>query len=215
MIRAAQATGAVLAITGNLYGYGPVSGPMTEDLPLAATGRKGRVRAKMWHDALAAGMPTFEARASDYIGLGAASVITNYLLPAVAARRTLRIPADIDLPHSFTYTGDVARALVTMARDERAWGRPWHVPSNPPLTIRELTRRFFEVTGQAPVKVVGMPRWLPRAAGLFSSMVREFNEMDYQFYAPFELDTSAATRTFGLRPTPLDDALRAAVPVPA
>lgn len=89
MIGAAQATGAVLAITGNLYGYGPVHGPMTEDLPLAATGRKGRVRAKMWHDALAAGVPTFEVRASDYIGPGAASVITNYLLPAAAARRTL------------------------------------------------------------------------------------------------------------------------------
>ncbi len=50
MLNAAKATDAILAITGNLYGYGPVDGPMTEDLPLAATTRKGRVRAKMWND---------------------------------------------------------------------------------------------------------------------------------------------------------------------
>ena len=53
LLAAAESSGAVLAITGNLYGYGPVDRPMTEDLPLAATGVKGRVRAQMWHDALA------------------------------------------------------------------------------------------------------------------------------------------------------------------
>src|SRR6266511_2489010 len=42
LLAAAEATGAVLAITSNLYGYGPVSGPMTEDLPLASTGRTRR-----------------------------------------------------------------------------------------------------------------------------------------------------------------------------
>src|SRR6202035_5628816 len=31
---AAEATGAVLVILSNLYGYGPVAGQLTEDLPL-------------------------------------------------------------------------------------------------------------------------------------------------------------------------------------
>src|SRR5262245_7778511 len=53
MLDTAEETGAVLVIMGNLYGYGPVDRPMTEDLPLAATGSKGRVRARMWLDALA------------------------------------------------------------------------------------------------------------------------------------------------------------------
>ena len=42
---------AVLAITGNLYVYGPVNRPMTEDMPLAAPTVKGKVRVKMWQDA--------------------------------------------------------------------------------------------------------------------------------------------------------------------
>src|SRR5664279_4623734 len=46
--------GAVLVTTGNLYAYGPVDRPLTEDLQLAATGTKGRVRAGIWSQARAA-----------------------------------------------------------------------------------------------------------------------------------------------------------------
>jgi nucleoside-diphosphate-sugar epimerase len=211
MLSAAEASGAVLAITGNLYGYGPVNGPMTEDTPLAATGRKGRVRAKMWQDVLAAHdagrVRVTEVRASDYVGAGAQSVLSLAIVPALAAGRTARVPADIDLPHSFTYTGDTARMLVTAARDERAWGRPWHVPTNPPVTLRELAQRYFRIAGHPNAKVTGIPRWLPRVIAPFSPMVRELVEMDYQFYAPFELDSSVATRTFGLAATDLDEAI--------
>ncbi|HWH01725.1 MAG TPA: NAD-dependent epimerase/dehydratase family protein [Pilimelia sp.] len=211
MLAAAEHSGAVLAVTGNLYGYGPVRGPMTEDTALAATTRKGRVRVAMWRQALAAHdagrVRAFEARASDYVGAGAASVFSAVLLPAMARRRTAWAPADVDAPHSFTYTGDVARTLVTLAADERAWGRAWHVPSPQPISIRELARRYAAVTGQPGVPVRGLPRWVLRAAP-FVPMARELAEMDYQFYAPFVLDSSAVTRTFGLTATDLDVALR-------
>jgi nucleoside-diphosphate-sugar epimerase len=211
MLSAAEASGAVLAITGNLYGYGPVRGPMTEDTPLAATTRKGRVRVQMWQDALAAHnagrVRVTEVRASDYIGAGAQSVFTAVILPAMAKGRTARVPGDIDLPHSFTYTGDVARMLVTAARDERTWGKAWHVPTNPALSIRELAQRSFRVSGQPGVKVASLPRSALRLVAPFNPFVRELLEMDYQFRAPFVLDSSAATRTFGLTPTDLDEVL--------
>ena len=61
VLAAAERSGAVLVTLSNLYGYGPrVPGgydeahPITEATPLAATGRKGRVRARVWQDALAA-----------------------------------------------------------------------------------------------------------------------------------------------------------------
>jgi hypothetical protein len=48
---------------------------MTEDLPAAPVGHKGRVRAKMWSDALAAHEAgrarVTELRAADYFGPGA------------------------------------------------------------------------------------------------------------------------------------------------
>ncbi|WP_433828280.1 NAD-dependent epimerase/dehydratase family protein [Actinoplanes sp. CA-015351] len=209
MIAAAKSAGAVYAITGNLYGYGPQpGGRMTEASPLAATGRKGRIRIKMWQDALASGVRTFEARGSDYVGAGTAGIFSTVLLPAIQKGRPAWGPAKMDLPHSFTCTGDMARTLTTLARDERAWGKAWHVPSPAPITIREMAARYCELTGQPQLKVHSMPRFVMRTAGLAVPIARELAEMDYQFYAPFVMDSSLTERTFGLTPTSLDEALR-------
>jgi nucleoside-diphosphate-sugar epimerase len=222
LLGAAGSSGAVLAVTGNLYGYGPVAGPITEQCPLAATTRKGRVRARMWQDALAAHdagrVRAVEARGADYLGTGSASLFSTVLLPAMAGNRTARLPADLDAPHSFTYPGDMARALVVMARDERAWGRAWHVPSPPPITIRDLVRRYCDLIGHPGAKLSAVPRPMLRLLAPFVPMLRELAEMDYQFYAPMVLDSSAATRTFGLHATALDTVLAeiaACAPTPA
>jgi nucleoside-diphosphate-sugar epimerase len=39
-------------------------------------------------------------------------------------------------------------------------------------------------------------------------MARAARETQYQFRKPFVLDSTAATEAFGIKPTPLDDALR-------
>ncbi|MBO3740032.1 NAD-dependent epimerase/dehydratase family protein [Actinoplanes flavus] len=209
MIAAAESAGAVYAITGNLYGYGPQPGGlMTESTPPAATGRKGRIRSRMWQDALASGVRTVEARGSDYLGAGAAGIFSAVLLPAMRAGRTAWAPADVDVPHTFTYTGDMARTLVELAADERAWGKAWHVPSPAAITIRELADRYAVMTGQPKIKIRRLPRFVMRTAGLAVPIARELAEMDYQFYAPFILDSSLTERTFGLTATPIEVALR-------
>jgi nucleoside-diphosphate-sugar epimerase len=110
--------------------------------------------------------------------------------------------------HSFTYTGDMARTLVTLAGDERSYGKAWHVPSPAPITIRDLAQRYFAVSGAGPVPLRKLPRWTTRAAGLVWPMGRELAEMDYQFWAPFRLDSTLTEQTFGLAPTDLDVALK-------
>ncbi|WP_199515239.1 NAD-dependent epimerase/dehydratase family protein [Nucisporomicrobium flavum] len=205
MITAARENDAVLAITGNLYGYGPQpGGRMSERTPLAATGRKGRVRIAMWQDALAAGIRTLEVRGSDYVGAGATGVVSAVLIPAIAKGRTAWIPGDPEAPHTWTYVGDMARTLVTLARDERAWGRAWHVPSAPAVSVRELAARYGTMAGAPAVRVRRLPRAAMRTAGLVIPMARELAEMDYQFYGPFLLDSTETEQTFGLRATDLD-----------
>jgi nucleoside-diphosphate-sugar epimerase len=55
IVEGAASTGAKLVSMENVYMYGPTHGkPLTEDLPYAATTRKGRVRAHMAEDLLAA-----------------------------------------------------------------------------------------------------------------------------------------------------------------
>ena len=54
LLAAAERSGAGYINLINIYGYGPVSGPMTEGLPMSTTTIKGRVRAQMWQNAITA-----------------------------------------------------------------------------------------------------------------------------------------------------------------
>jgi nucleoside-diphosphate-sugar epimerase len=208
LLHAAETSGAVLATVGNLYGYGRVEAPMTEQTPLAATGPKGRVRNAMWHDALAAHeagrIRTFEVRGSDY--LGGNSLLSYVVTPALRKGRRAFVPADLDVPHTWTCVEDVAALLVAAAYDERAWGRAWHVPSNDALSVRELTAIAAAQLDVRP-KVSAMPYPVLWAAGLVNPMAKELRETQHQFRRPFVLDSSAAERNFGLTPTPIDEAV--------
>jgi nucleoside-diphosphate-sugar epimerase len=111
------------------------------------------------------------------------------------------------VPHTWTSIADVARTLVTVAGDERGWGRAWLVPSNPPLTIREVTTRFTTVAGAPAPKLTAIPYPVLWTAGLFSPLLRELRATHYQFVRPFVLDSSLTERTFRLAPSDLDKAL--------
>ncbi|GIJ67539.1 NAD-dependent epimerase/dehydratase family protein [Virgisporangium ochraceum] len=217
LLAAAGSSGAPLVITGNLYVYGPVDRPMTPDMPLAAPTVKGRVRVKLWEDALAAHRSgrisgVTEVRASDFISPRHSTL--EFALAALRANRTVWLPGEIDQPHTFTYTGDVARALIALGRDERAWGRAWHVPSPEPMTLRELVRHTARVGGFAEPTVRSLPGPVMYASGWFNPFMKEMREMSYQFDRPFILDASETERVFGLKPTALDEALAATIREP-
>jgi nucleoside-diphosphate-sugar epimerase len=118
------------------------------------------------------------------------------------------VPGPLDVPHTWTSIADAARTLVTVAADQRGWGRAWLVPSNPPLTVRELATRFAAVAGAPPPKLTRLPSPVLWLAGVFSPLVRELRTTHYQFARPFVLDAATTTAELGLSPTPLDDALR-------
>jgi nucleoside-diphosphate-sugar epimerase len=98
LLTSAERTGAGLVTMSNLYGYGPVNHPMTEDLPLAAGTVKGRVRAQMWQEALAAHEAgrarVTEARGSDFVG---ANFDRAFVVDSTAAQETFGLrPTSLD-----------------------------------------------------------------------------------------------------------------------
>lgn len=207
MLHAAKANSCVLVAVNNLYGYGPVDGPITEQTPMAATHPKLRVRAGMWEDMLASGIRVTEARASDYIGVKANSVLEDVVLKRTLRNQTAYGYGDKHAPHSWTNVDDTARTLVTIAQDERAWGKPWHVPTAPAISIQASAERANEMVGLPKPKIVTMPYAALWAVGVFSKTIRELRATYYQFAKPFVLDSSFTERTFGLKPTPIDDSL--------
>lgn len=216
VLAAAERSGAVLVTLSNLYGYGPrVPGgydeahPITEATPLAATGRKGRVRARVWQDALAAHQAgrvrVAEVRAADFVGPGAQSAMGERIVRQVRQGKRVSVLGRADRPHTWSFTDDVARMLVTAGTDPRAWGRAWHVPSNEPRSQRQVIDDFARAAGVGQVRSGAIPSVVLRGLGLLWPLMRELRETEYQFRDDFVMDSSAAQATFGLKPAPWEE----------
>jgi len=189
--------------------------PLAASLPLDPPSVKGGIRADMWRQALAAHetgrVQVTEARASDFIGpdIGENGRMSDRLVPRLLKGKSVSLPGELDVIHSWTAIDDVARTLVTLGTDDRALGRAWHVPTAPPVSQRDMVHRLCEIAGIKPVKVSKMPALAISLAGLFMPVVRELKEVAYQFDAPFVIDSTETTKVFGLEPTPIDETLRA------
>ena len=213
LLAAAERSGAVLVTLSNLYGYGPgpydEAHPMTEATPLAATGRKGRVRARVWQEALAAHQAgrvrVAEVRGSDFIGPGATSALGERIVGRVRRGKGVSVLGRADRPHTWSFTDDVARMLVVAGTDPRAWGRAWHVPSNEPRSQRQVVDDFARAAGVGRVRVGEIPPVVLRGMGLAWPLMRELRETEYQFRDDFVMDSSAAEMAFGLKPTPWEE----------
>ncbi len=213
LLAAAESSGAVLVTTANLYVYGKVDAPMTEQTPLNGAGAKATVRIRMWEDALAAHQAgrvrATEARGADYVGPGSESHLGERTIPKLLAGKNIQVLGSPDTLHTWTYTEDMAMTLVALGADERAWGRAWHVPSALECTQREAIARLAEMAGVAVPKVSTIPGFLLKALGLVNPTMRELPEVAHQFEQPFVMDSSAAQHELGLVPTPTDEVLRA------
>jgi nucleoside-diphosphate-sugar epimerase len=207
----AASNGAPIIYADNLYTYGPVEGPLTEDLPSRASGPNGRVRttlADQLMEAHAAGrVRATIGRASDYYGpWGRQSTAGERLFGPALAGKTTRVLGDPDLPHTFTYLGDFARGLVTLGTHDEALGEVWHLPSAETLSTREFARLVFEAAGQ-PLKLGVMPSPLLTALALVSPMLRAVREQQYQREMPWVVDHSKFAKAFGATVTPHREAM--------
>jgi nucleoside-diphosphate-sugar epimerase len=214
LLAAAEQHGAGLVTTGNLYGYGPVDAPMTERTPLRSLGPGGQIRNDMWRDMRQryeqGRVRVTEARASDYFGPGALSnaMLGDRVVPRVLAGKSVMLLGDPDALRSWTYIPDVARALVRLGGDDRSWGRPWHVPTAPAQSQRQMVEQLSRLNGGDTVPVRRMPWWpLINLVGAFKPAMRGFAETRHQFDGPFIMDSSDFTDTFGDKPTDTTEAL--------
>lgn len=216
VLDAAIGAGAKLVVLENLYLYGvPQTPALTEDHPLAAHTRKGRVRAEMHQRVMraheAGQIRVTAARPSDYFGPRTVASAADYRMfgPAMAGK-TVRVPGDPDATHSYTFTADTGRALAILGTDERADGHAWHVPGPPPLTARELVDKIAAAAGTS-AKTAPLPKAMLRLVGLFNKPAGELVEMLYEFEQPFVVDGSKFEKVFGVSATPLDEAIETTV----
>jgi nucleoside-diphosphate-sugar epimerase len=200
----------------NLYMYGPTDGqPLTEDLPYAATTRKGSVRAQMATGLLAADesgkLRVTVGRASDYFGpRGLLTAMGERVFYPALAGKKARVLGDPDQLHSYTYLPDIARGLIVLGEREEADGKAWHLPNARAVTTRQFIEMVFAAAGTEP-GIQAMPRFMVSAVGLFNGNVRELKEMLYEFEEPFVVDSTRFEAAFGSEATPLPEAIETTV----
>lgn len=145
-----------------------------------------------------------EVRGSDYISTGMQSRFGDRVVPVLKAGKGVQLLGATDKLHTFTAPADVAKLMMTIALDSRAWGKAWHVPSNPPKTQHEVVQDIAKEFGLKDAKVGSVPKVILRVMGIFNPLIRELNNGSYMFDNPFVMDDSAARKTFGVQPTPWD-----------
>ncbi len=216
LVAAAGRAGARLVVLDNLYAHGRPGGrPIDEETPQAPCSRKGEVRARLHDDLVAAAargdVRAAIGRASDFFGPGAwaGSFLGERFWPAVLAGKRATLLMDPDTRHTYHFTHDVAAGLVALGLDEGADGL-WMLPCAPAVTTRELVGRLGAALGR-PIAVRRVPRLALSALGLAVPIVRELNEMRYQWEEPFVVDDARFRARFGDRATPLDEAARETV----
>jgi nucleoside-diphosphate-sugar epimerase len=216
IIDGAARASAKLVVLDTLYVYGRTQGlPMTEAMRFAATTRKGRMRAQLVETYLAAHragtVRLALGRAADFFGPQVLnSALGDRVFPAALAGKPVQLLGKIDLPHSYSYIGDVARGLAILGERDEALGRSWLLPVAAPVTQRAMARLIEQQLGQR-VRILAIPKLAIRAFGLTDPFMREFVEMFYQYTESQIVDSHAFEQTFGLSATPIEEALRATI----
>ncbi|MGH8745385.1 MAG: NAD-dependent epimerase/dehydratase family protein [Burkholderiales bacterium] len=217
LIAAAGGAGARLVVLDNLYMLGRTGGrPMNENTPMNPCSRKGEIRARAAGRLLEAHekgeVRAVSGRASDYYGpRGTQTYLGDFFWKPVLAGKKARSPVDPDAVHTYHYIPDVAAGLAQLgSAPEDALGRAWMLPCRPAGSLRELIERFEKALGRR-IPIGGIAKPILRAVGLLVPIIREMNEMLYQWDEPFIVDDRRFRERFGAPPVPADAAARETV----
>ena len=216
LIEGVSKTNAKIIFGDNLYMYGSTNEkPVKENMPYAAKGHKGKTRAliaNMLLDAHKEGkVKTTMGRASDFYGPKVinASFGEMFFKPALEGK-AVNLLGDINLPHTYTYIKDFAKALITLGESEVAFGRAWHVPSANTISSKELVELVEkEISKKIKVRIAG--NGMVALLGLFNPMIKEVKEMMYTTTEPYIVDHSEYEKTFGVNITPHEKAIKETV----
>jgi nucleoside-diphosphate-sugar epimerase len=204
LIAAAGSAGARLVVLESVYMLGRTSGhPMSEDTPMNPCSRKGEIRAReaerLFEAHRRGEVRATAGRASDFYGPGAtlSHLGDQFWRPVIAGSRG-RVLVNPDAIHTYHYVPDVAAGLAMLGMaGEDAYGKAWMLPCAPAESMRALVARFSRYWGQ-DIGLAVMPRWVMKALGKVVPIIREVNEMMYQWDEAFLIDDRRFRAAFNM-----------------
>lgn len=208
-IAAARINGCKLVFLDNVYMYGRVIGPMTEDTPVQPLSKKGEVRAEI-ADMLLQAMKAGEinatiGRSADFYGPN--TRISSRFFEGTYNDGVAAWMGNPDVLRTWSYTYDNAKALAILGNDSRADQKIWHMPA---ATAQKGTV-FIELAAKIlnrDLQTVPVPGSDPVVREAFNTNMPEIADMMYQYDFDYIFDSSRFQQTFGMQSTSYEDGFR-------
>jgi nucleoside-diphosphate-sugar epimerase len=201
VIAACKENNSKLVFFDNVYMYGRVTGPMTEETPFNPCSRKGEVRAKiatMILDEVAKGSLTaLIARSADFYGPETNNSFLNIMaFENLKKGKSAQLMISKNLKHSFTYTPDAGKATALLGNTPSAFNQTWHLPTDPDALTGQQIVEIAAKELNVKAKITVLPKLMIQLAGLFNPIIKESVEMLYQYDSEYNFNSGKFDKAF-------------------
>ncbi|MBZ0179370.1 MAG: NAD-dependent epimerase/dehydratase family protein [Melioribacteraceae bacterium] len=179
---------------------------MDENTPINPPSKKGIIRAEIFYQFMLAveanKIEGLVARCADYYGQGVenTSVLSSTVFNPLSENKKATWLGSDSFPHSFTFTKDAAEATALLGNTNDAYGEVWHLPTQKhPPTGKEWIQMIAEKMNKEPKYRIATTSML-KFAGIFSPLMRELVEMNYQFDRPYVFNSDKFEKKFNYKP---------------
>ena len=201
VINACKENNAKLVFFDNVYMYGKVVGPMTEETPFNPCSLKGEVRAKiasMILDEVKKGeLTALIARSADFYGPETFnSFMQMMVFENMKKGKSAQLMISKNLKHSFTYTPDAGKATALLGNTTSAYNQTWHLPTDKNLLTGQQIVEIAAKSLNTKPKITVLPKLMIQMAGLFNPLIKESIEMLYQFDSEYIFNSDKFDEAF-------------------
>jgi len=212
VITLAKETGARLIFFDNVYMYGLVNGPITEDTPYNPCSVKGEIRAKiatkLMDETKAGNIRASIARAADFYGTeNRNGSFDMMVLDNLSKKKKVQWLGDAAKLHNYSFIPDMGRAVYLLGQNPDTDNQIWHMPTAKPLTGKQFITLAAGIYGVEP-KYFAVNKFLLWSYGLINKTVMGAVEMYYQFNHDYNFDSSKFEKHFKFKPTSYQDGIK-------
>jgi nucleoside-diphosphate-sugar epimerase len=212
VINVAKETKARLIFFDNVYMYGLVNGPMTEQTPYNPSSVKGEIRAgiasKIMEEVKAGNIRVIIARAPDFYGTDSQnSFFDMMVLDKYAKKQTAQWIGNPKVKHNFIYIPDAGKAMYLLGQSPESDNQIWHLPTAPVKTGKEFIELAASIYGVKP-KFMAINRLMLWLVGLFQKVVAGTVEMYYQYDHDYNFNSDKFEKAFNFKPTSYENGIK-------
>jgi nucleoside-diphosphate-sugar epimerase len=212
VINVAKETKARLIFFDNVYMYGLVNGPMTEQTPYRPNSAKGEIRAgiasKIMEEVKAGNIRAIIARAPDFYGTNSQnSFFDMMVLDKYSKKQTAQWIGNPKVKHNFIYVPDAGKAMYLLGQSPESDNQIWHLPTAPVKTGKEFIELAANIYGVKP-KFMAINKFMLWLVGLFQKVVAGTVEMYYQYNHDYNFNSDKFEKAFNFKPTSYEDGIK-------